>query len=86
MLIMIITTNAVATYYTGLQEPFRFKEPTSVIGNTLDLHLNLTRPSVAVVHVCAPGNPPGRVTHLRVYNVTYNEVVLFWKSRKVKSK
>lgn len=68
------------------QQYVRAKAPEQVIGSSLEVNLNLSLPSLAVVHVCSGSEAPGGVRKLRVYNITWNEVLLTWKDRKVGTK
>lgn len=72
--------------FLHFQQSKRVIGPSRIIGNSMEVNLNLTLPSVVLVHVCHSSNAPGRVTNLRVYNITRNEVVITWKDTKVATK
>ncbi|XP_063926222.1 alpha-L-iduronidase isoform X1 [Zophobas morio] len=67
--------------------PLRLFPPTPLTSENLTLTLNLTIPSVALVHVCPkPTEPPGPVTKLSVFNVTRSEIFLTWSDSEIATK
>ncbi|XP_064212392.1 alpha-L-iduronidase [Tribolium castaneum] len=67
--------------------PYRLFVPTSVSTANLNIALNLTVPSVALIHICSkPSANPGPVTKLSISNVTRNEILLTWSDAKIDTK
>ncbi|GLV44162.1 alpha-L-iduronidase [Carabus blaptoides fortunei] len=71
-----------------VEGPHRLIAPSDLSPKTdLRLQFTATLPTVALLHICSDqGHPPGRVTKLQVYNVTYNEVLLIWKDHRLATK
>lgn len=64
--------------------PHRMRGPAEVPSSgDLRLELPMSLPSIALLHICAKGEPPGEVSRLFACNVTYNEVMLFWSDNSV---
>ncbi|XP_017769452.1 PREDICTED: alpha-L-iduronidase [Nicrophorus vespilloides] len=69
------------------QLPFRVLGPDSANSTNLEIVLNITMPSVYLIHACNSSiKAPGPTTHLQVRMVQDNEVLLIWKDDRVKSR
>lgn len=54
---------------------------------TMNISLHVSLPSVTLIHICSlPLNVPGKVTNLRFFNITFNEVMIFWSDEEVASR
>jgi L-iduronidase len=67
--------------------PHRLFDPTDISTQDLNIPVNLTVPSVALIHICSkPSTSPGPVTKLSIFNVTGNEVLLTWSDAQIDTK
>ncbi|XP_056642505.1 alpha-L-iduronidase isoform X2 [Diorhabda sublineata] len=63
-----------------VEDPKRLFTPTDVLNSEIILNLSLSIPSVHLIHVCSKTEKlPRKVTAVRFYNVTWNEVLITWK-------
>ncbi|XP_039283432.1 alpha-L-iduronidase-like [Nilaparvata lugens] len=56
---------------------------------SLDLKVQVSMPSITLINICEDGGVNAalyKVTNLRAFNVTFNEVLLLWSDNKVHSR